>query len=305
VSFVQADLTIDDAETLAGLDEQAAGPASTSVRRFLRQRVAVAAALGLFVIVAAAVFAPVLAPHDPDVQNLRASLEPSFTDGHLLGTDELGRDVLSRLMFGAWTSLLAALQAVGIGALLGLVPGLLAGFFGGKVDWVVLRAVEAFMSFPPIILAIVVVAALGPGLTNAMIAVGIVFAPRFARMARDATMSVRHETFIEAARSMGLSPAKIMWRHVVPHILSPLIVMATVLAGVAMIVEAGLSFVGLGARPPSSSWGTMLAGAFRFTTNAPMLIVWPGLCVVVTVLCLNLVGDGVRDSIGKETRAGR
>ena len=301
MSFVHVETTIEEAGTLAGLEDTGPGTAS-ALQRFRRQPVAVTGAVVLAAIIVVAVFAPVLAPYDPDAQNLRESLLPPFTDGHPLGTDELGRDVLSRLMFGARTSLLAAVEAVGIGALLGLVPGLIAGYVGGRFDWLVLRAIEALTSFPPIILAIVVVAALGPGLTNAMLAVGIVFAPRFARMGRDATMNVRHETFVEAARSMGLHTHTIIRRHIVPHVLSPLIVMATVLAGVAMIVEAGLSFVGLGARPPTSSWGTMLATAFRFTTNAPLLIVWPGLCVVITVLSLNLVGDGIRDSIGKETR---
>ena len=196
-----------------------------------------------------------LAPYDPNDQDLRAILLPPRSPGHLLGTDNLGRDVLSRLMYGARFSLLASVEAVGVGVLIGFLPGLLAGYFTGRTDWVVMRFIEAFMAFPPIILAIAVVAAIGPGLTNSMIAVGLVFAPRFARMTRDATLAVREETFVEAARSLGLRRSTILRRHVVPHILSPLIVMITVLAGVAMIVEAGLSFVGLGAIPPDSSWG--------------------------------------------------
>ena len=198
--------------------------------------------------------------------------------------------------------MLASVEAVSVGVLLGFLPGLLAGYMGGAFDWTVMRCSEAIMAFPPIILAIAVVAGLGPGLTNAMIAVGIVFAPRIARMTRDSTLGVREETFVEAARSMGLRRSTILRRHVVPHILSPLIVTVTVLAGVAMIVEAGLSFVGLGAIPPDSSWGTMLAGSIRFTTNSPWLIVWPGLCIVVCVVCFNLVGDGIKDSVGRELR---
>ncbi len=271
-------------------------------RRFLRQRPAVLALVVLALIVTVAILAPWIAPHDPETQDLRNALQPAFSDDHVLGTDQLGRDVLSRLMFGARYSLLAAVQAVGVGLVLGVIPGLLAGFFRGPTDWVVLRVIEALTAFPPIILAVAVVAVLGPGLTNAMLAVGILFAPRFARMARDATLQVREETFVEAARSMGLPRNTILRRHIVPHILSPLIVMASVLAGVAMIVEAGLSFVGLGATPPASSWGTVLSGAFRYTSNAPMLIVWPGLCIVVTVLCLNLLGDGIKDSLGRESR---
>ncbi|HUF97701.1 MAG TPA: ABC transporter permease [Ilumatobacter sp.] len=272
------------------------------VRRFAEQRVAMAALTLLALIVIAAVFASSLAPHPPNAQNLRNILKGPGSDGHLLGTDHLGRDVLSRLIYGARFSLLASVEAVGVGLLIGFLPGLLAGYIGGKVDWCVMRVIEALMAFPPIILAIAVVASLGPGLTNAMIAVGVVFAPRFARMTRDATLSVREETFVEAARSMGLRRSTILRRHVVPHVLSPLIVMTTVLAGVAMIVEAGLSYVGLGAVPPDSSWGTMLAGSIRYTTNSPLLIVWPGLCVVVCVVCLNLIGDGIKDSVGREAR---
>lgn len=275
------------------------------VRRFSEQRVALGALAVLVLIATVAVFAHVLAPFPPDQQNLRNVLQPVGADGHLLGTDHLGRDVLSRLMFGARFSLLAAVQAVGVGVMIGFVPGLLAGYFGGKIDWLIMRFIEAVMAFPPIILAIAVVAALGPGLTNAMIAVGVVFAPRISRLTRDSTLGVREETFVEAARGMGLRRFTILRRHVVPHILSPLIVLVTVLAGVAMIVEAGLSYIGLGAVPPDSSWGTMLAGSVRYVTNSPLLIVWPGLCVVVTVICLNLVGDGIKDSVGRESRRAR
>jgi ABC-type dipeptide/oligopeptide/nickel transport system permease subunit len=229
-------------------------------------------------------------------------LLPAFSPGHLLGTDHLGRDILSRLLFSARVSLVAAGEAVGIGAVLGIVPGLLSGYIGRWFDWLIMRCADALMSFPPVILAIAVIAALGPGLTNAMIAVGIVFAPRFARIARSAVLTVREESFIEAARSMGLRTGKIVRRHILPHVLSPIIVTASVLAGVAMIVEAGLSFVGLGVQPPDSSWGSMLATSFRFISNDPALMVWPGMCVIVTVLALNLLGDGIRDSLGREIR---
>jgi peptide/nickel transport system permease protein len=295
----QNELTLDEPDLAA---EPGAGGRRSFVRRFLEQRAAVAALVVLLLIVVVAIFAPVLAPYDPNAQDLRAILLPPRSPGHLLGTDNLGRDVLSRLMYAARFSLLASVEAVGVGVLIGFLPGLLAGYFTGRTDWVVMRFIEAFMAFPPIILAIAVVAAIGPGLTNSMIAVGLVFAPRFARMTRDATLAVREETFVEAARSLGLRRSTILRRHVVPHILSPLIVMITVLAGVAMIVEAGLSFVGLGAIPPDSSWGSMLAGSIRFTTNSPWLIVWPGLCIVITVVCFNLVGDGIKDSVGREMR---
>jgi ABC-type dipeptide/oligopeptide/nickel transport system permease subunit len=279
-------------------------PLRRFLRRFLAQKVAVAAAAVLFLIVVVAIAAPVLAPVDPNAQDLRARLLPPLSSGHLLGTDHLGRDVLSRLLFGARISLVAALEAVGIGAAGGIVPGLFAGYVGRWLDWVVMRWTDALMSFPPVILAIAVIAALGPGLTNAMIAVGVVFSPRFARIARGAVLAVREETFVEAARSMGLPTSTIVRRHILPHVLSPLIVTASVLAGVAMVVEAGLSFVGLGVQPPQSSWGSMLASSFRFMANQPTLILWPGLCIIATVLALNLLGDGIRDALGREVRRG-
>lgn len=286
--------------------EPVAGSATSSgrrfLRRFLRQRVSVVAAVVLLLIILVAIFAPWIAPADPDKQNLQLVLAEPFTDGHILGTDELGRDVLSRLMYGARYSLMASVLAVGIGLVIGFPFGVIAGYRGGVIDWAIMRMTDALMSFPSIILAITVVAALGPGLTNAMIAVGIVFAPRLARLARDATLGVQHETYVEAARSMGLPHRSIVVRHIVPHILSPMIVMASILAGHAMIIEAGLSFLGLGVVPPAASWGSILSSAFRFNANAPLLIVWPGLCIVTTVLCLNLVGDGLKDSVGRETR---
>ncbi len=296
-------------DALAPTEPVAASTLPTSgwrrfARRFARQRVSLVAATVLLLIVLAAVFAPWISPYDPAEQNLQLVLAEPFTDGHVLGTDELGRDVLSRLIYGARFSLMASALAVGIGLVVGFPLGVVAGYRGGRIDWALMRLTDALMSFPSIILAITVVAALGPGLTNAMIAVGIVFAPRLARLARDATLGVNHATYVEAARSMGLPHRSIVWRHIVPHILSPMIVMVSILAGHAMIIEAGLSFLGLGVVPPDASWGSILSGAFRFNANAPLLIVWPGVCIVVTVLCLNLVGDGLKDSVGRETRRG-
>ncbi len=277
-------------------------PMRRFIRRFMSQPVAVASATVLFLIFLSAVFAPVLAPYDPNATDLTSVLLGPGEEGHILGTDHLGRDVLSRLLFAGRVSLMAATQAVAVGAMIGILPALVAGFAGGRLDWTVMRFADSLLAFPPLILAITVIGILGPGLTNAMIAVGILFAPRFARITRGSVLSVREETFVEAARSMGLSRVRILWRHVTPHILSPLIVTATVLAGMAMIIEAGLSFIGLGVQVPQASWGSMLATSYRFIAVAPTLILWPGIAVATTVLATNLLGDGIRDSLGRERR---
>lgn len=271
------------------------------VRRFVRQRVAVVAAGFLVVMVALAAAAPLLTTHDPDANNLRNALQgPSGS--HWLGTDELGRDVFTRLFFAARVSLLAAVQAVGVGVVLGVAPGVIAGYVGGWVDAVIMRITDVFLAFPPIILAIAIVGVLGPNLTNAMLAIGVVFAPRFLRLMRSSVMQVREETYVEASRSIGTSTMGILWRRVLPNSLSPLIVQLSLAAGTAMIAEATLSFLGLGVQPPQASWGSMVGRAVRHIDRAPWLVVFPGLAIALTVLALNLFGDGLRDSFGRETR---
>lgn len=270
-------------------------------RRFASQRVPTIALGVLVVIGALALAAPLLASHDPDAQNLRNALQGPSGE-HWLGTDEVGRDVLTRLLFAARVSLLAAVQAVGVGVVLGVAPGVLAGYVGGWVDAVIMRITDVMLAFPPIILAIAIVGVLGPNLTNAMIAIGLVFAPRFLRLMRSSVMQVREETYVEASRSIGTSTFDILRRRVIPNSVSPLIVQLSLAAGTAMIAEATLSFLGLGVQPPQASWGSMIGRAVRHLDRAPFLVVWPGLAIAVTVLALNLVGDGLRDSFGRETR---
>ncbi|MCC5887416.1 MAG: ABC transporter permease [Gammaproteobacteria bacterium] len=271
------------------------------LRRFLRQRPALYA-LGFLVLLAlGAVFAPWVAPHDPLAQNLDRVLEaPSFD--HFFGTDELGRDVASRTLFAARISLLAAFQAVVIALLIGVPPGLVAGLFGGQTDNLIMRITDALMSFPPLILAVAIIAVLGPSLTNAMIAVGILLSPTFLRLMRGTAMAVAQETYVEAARSIGCSQSWIITRHILPNVVSPLFVQISVFAGVAMLAEAGLSFLGLGAQPPDSSWGAMVGRGFRYISHSPSLIVFPGLAIAVTVLAFYVLGDGLRDSLGREVR---
>lgn len=271
------------------------------LRRFLQQRLALWALAFLAALTAAALFAPWVAPYDPLLQNLDRVLEPPSRD-HWFGTDELGRDVLSRTLFAARISLAAAAQAVLIALVIGVPPGLVAGFWGGAADSLIMRATDALMSFPPLILAVALIAVLGPSLTNAMIAVGILLSPTFLRLMRATTLAVAQETYVEAARSIGCTRGWIIRKHVLPNVVSPLFVQISVFAGVAMLAEAGLSFLGLGAQPPDSSWGAMVGRGFRYISHAPSLIVFPGLAIAVTVLALYVVGDGLRDSLGREVR---
>lgn len=281
--------------------EPGEGPFRQFTRRLFHNRTAVVALAFLVLAAVLVIAAPWLAPYDPLEQDLRATLQSPNGD-HWFGTDDLGRDVLSRILFAGRISLLAALEAVAVGVVLGVPFGLLAGYAGGWTDTIVMRFTDAVLSFPPLILAIAIVGIRGPGLTNAMIAVGVVFAPRFARLVRGTVRAVREETFIEASRSIGTPSYQIVVWHIVPNVLSPLIVQVSLAASFAMLAEAGLSFLGLGVQAPDASWGSMLGRAFGYINLAPWLVIFPGVCIALTVLALNVFGDGVRDAIGKEQR---
>lgn len=276
-------------------------PRQRFVRRFRRERVAMVMLAVLLVIVACSVLAPVLAPMDPNAQSLRERLQgPSAA--HWFGTDDLGRDVLSRVLYAGRVSLLAAVQATAIGVALGVPVGLLAGYARGWIDVVASRVADAIMSIPALLLALAIVGVLEPNLTSAMIAIGIVYAPLFFRLTRSSTMAVREETFVEAARCSGGGTRAILTGHVLPNALSPLIVQISLAMGFAILFEASISFLGLGVQPPDSSWGSMLGRSTRFFEGSPHLVVIPGLMILVTVLAFNLIGDGVRDSLGREIR---
>lgn len=276
-------------------------PRQRFVRRFRRERVAMVMLAVLLVIVACSVLAPVLAPMDPNAQALRERLQgPSAA--HWFGTDDLGRDVLSRVLYAGRVSLLAAVQATAIGVALGVPVGLLAGYARGWIDVVASRVADAIMSIPALLLALAIVGVLEPDLTSAMIAIGIVYAPLFFRLTRSSTMAVREETFVEAARCSGGGTRAILTGHVLPNALSPLIVQISLAMGFAILFEASISFLGLGVQPPDSSWGSMLGRSTRFFEGSPHLVIIPGLMILVTVLAFNLIGDGVRDSLGREIR---
>ncbi|HMG40075.1 MAG TPA: ABC transporter permease [Acidimicrobiales bacterium] len=283
--------------------DRAVGPVRRVASALWRQRLARISGAVLLLMIVVAVLAPLVAPSDPLAQDLDASLaSPSWS--HPLGTDQLGRDILSRLIFGARLSLGAAAIAVAVATLLGVLPGLVAGYVGGWVDAVVMRITDALMSFPPLILALAITGVLGPGLGNAMVAVGVVFAPRFVRLARAAVIDIREADFVQAARSIGVSERAILGRHVLPNALGPLVVQVTVTAGFAMLAEASLSFLGLGVQPPEASWGSMIGEAARLISQTKLLVVWPGLAITITVLALGFLGDGLRQALGLEQGSG-
>jgi peptide/nickel transport system permease protein len=260
-----------------------------------RNRLAVLAALVLVAAVLAALLAPWLPLADPDVVDTPNRLRPPLAAGHALGTDEFGRDLLARLVWGARVSLTAGVAAAAAAMLVGVTLGVLGGFYTGWVEAVVMRLTDILMAFPYVLLAIAIVAGLGPGLRNAMVAIAIVGFPIYTRLVRGVVLSLREREFVEAARALGASDAVILRRHVLPHLLSPVIVAFSLDVGAKILATAGLSFLGLGTQPPTADWGSMLATGRTFVILSPHVVLLPGLAIFVIVLALNLVGDAVRD----------
>jgi len=263
---------------------------------------AIAGAIFLLIVATISVLAPLLAPQDPLEIDLSQRLVTPGTPGYPLGADQLGRDMLSRLIWGGRISLLIGFSAVMMAMGLGVGIGLLAGFFGGKMDTVVMRLIDILMAFPAILLAITIVASLGPGLRNSMIAVSIVGIPYYARIVRGNVLSLREQEFIQAARVTGASNGRIVTRHIFPNTLAPLIVAATLDVGWFIMAAAGLSFLGLGAQPPTPEWGVMLSEGRQFIRNAPHLSILPGTAIFLVVLALNFLGDGLRDALDPRLR---
>lgn len=250
----------------------------------------------LLLLVLVSVAAPWIAPHSPTDQDLANTLVGPTT-AHWLGTDDLGRDIFSRLLYGGRVAIYASALSVGIAVALGVPVGIVAGYLGGWVDAVISRMIDTFLSFPAIVLAIAVTGALGIGLTNGMIAVGIVFAPQLARIARAKTLVVRQELYVDAARCFGASTPHILWRHVLPNALQPVIVQVTILLAAALLAEASLSFLGLGIQPPNPSWGAMLARAYQSMEISPDQMYAPGLAILVTALAFNSLGEALRKEL--------
>ncbi len=270
-------------------------------RRLIRRKGAVFGGAVVLLFVLAAIFAPYLTPYDPLATNWLAVRKPP-SDAYWLGTDEIGRDVLSRVIFGARASLLAGVVSVAISLSVGVPLGLLAGYVGGWLESVLMRIVDAMLAVPFLILAIALAAFLGPSLTNAMIAIGISATPIMIRLARAQVLAVKVEDYIEAARAIGNPHLRIALRHIFPNIVPPILVQATLAIAAAIIAEASLSFLGLGQQPPAPSWGSMLNVAKNHIHYAPWMAIWPGLSIFVVVLAFNLLGDGLRDALDPKSR---
>ena len=269
-------------------------------KRFLRRPLAIAGLVVALAFVLAAIFAPVVAPHDPSTIDVNALLAAPSHE-HLLGTDELGRDVLSRIIFGARASIQAGVLATLLAMLIAVPIGVTAGYFRGWLDPVVARLTDVLLAFPFLILAVGLAAILGPSLLNATIALGVGAAPGLIRIARGEALSLREEDYVRAAVANGASDASIIVRHVLPNMLSTLIVQATVTIPAAIIGEAVLSFLGLGVQPPRPSWGVMLSAAQPYVNEAPRLALFPGLAIFFCSLSFNLLGDGLRDVLDPRT----
>ncbi len=264
--------------------------------KFKRNRIAMVGAAVVLFFVVVAVLAPLIANHDP-FQTSFTTIRKAPSAKFWLGTDELGRDIFSRMVYGARASLMAGLASVVIAMVVGVPFGLAAGYFGGWTDSAISRVTEALLAIPFLILAIALAAFLGPSLVNAMIAIGVSAAPKFVRLARGQAMAVRSEDYVQSARALGASDTRILVRHVLPNIMPPLIVQATITIATAIIAEASLSFLGLGLQPPNPSWGSMLNTAKNFMTQAPWMSIFPGSAIFLAVLGFNLLGDGLRDAL--------
>ena len=278
-----------------------AGPWRRAWRRLRRRRGALVGLAVVLLFVAVALLAPWLAPYDP-IETSWSAVRKAPSAAHWFGTDDIGRDVLSRVVWGTRASLLAGVVSVSISLLLGVPIGLAAGFVGGFVDALISRITDAFLACPFLILAIAMAAFLGPSLANAMIAIGVSATPVFVRLTRGQVQGVKVEDYIEAARALGNPPLRIAWRHVLPNVLPPVIVQATLAIAAAIIAEASLSFLGLGQQPPAPSWGSMLNTAKNYVDNAPWMAIWPGLAIFLLVLSFNLLGDGLRDALDPRQR---
>ena len=270
-------------------------------------RLSLAAQIGVAILVAAlalALAAPVLSPHDPLKQNLGNALARPGA-AHWLGTDNVGRDVLSRVVWGTRISLVAGFVSVALALLSGCVLGLVAGYCGGRIDGLVMRAMDAVLSFPPLVLALALGAVLGAGLTGVLIALAVVYTPTFARLVRGQVLAITARDYVDAARALGAPGWRIAWCHVLPNATAPIVVQASLSVAFAILAEASLSFLGLGIQPPAASWGSMINAGRGYLQQAPWIVFGPGAALFVTVVGLNFVGDAVRDALDPRMREQR
>ena len=273
-----------------------------TLRRAARARLAPFGATVMLLAISVALLAPVVAPYDPLKQNLHNTLaRPDRT--HLLGTDNVGRDVLSRVIWGTRVSLVAGFGSVVIAVLAGGLLGLLAGYAGGRIDGLVMRMMDAVLSFPPLVLALALGAVLGAGLTGVVIALGVVYTPTFARLMRGQVLAITAREYVDAARALGAPGWRIAWTHVLPNATAPIVVQASLSVAFAILAEASLSFLGLGIQPPGASWGSMINAGRGYLQQAPWIVFGPGAALFVTVVGLNFVGDAIRDALDPRLRA--
>ncbi len=265
-------------------------------KRFTRNKMAVFGLLVLSLMIFVSVFADVIAPYDFDAQDLTAKfLSPSAA--HLMGTDNFGRDIFSRILYGSRVSLQVGLISVGIGAIIGGAMGAVAAFYGGYADTIIMRIVDIMIAMPGILLAIAICAALGPGMVNTMIAVGISSVPTYARVVRSSVLTIKQQEFIEAARAIGANDGRLILRHIIPNSLAPIIVQASLGVARAILAAASMSFIGLGIQPPNPEWGAMLSAGRGYIRNYPHMVFYPGLAIMITIFSMNLLGDGLRDAL--------
>ncbi len=273
-------------------------------KRLLRSPSALVGLVIVVLLLAAALLAPVLTDYDPVKQNLREVLKaPSAA--HPLGTDQLGRDILARLLFGARLTLFIGAFAVSVGLAVGVPLGVISGYYRGTLDFVIQRVMDLMLSFTTFLLALTLVALLGVGLTNVIVAVGISTIPRFARLVRSSVLSIREVTYIEASMALGVPHRRVLWRHVLPNALAPVIVQATLSMGATILTAAGLGFLGLGVQPPTPEWGAMLGEGRNYIFSQPSVTTFPGLAIFLAVVGFNLLGDGLRDALDPQLRGRR
>ena len=263
-------------------------------RRFRRNKLAMLGALIIFSLAVVAVIAPLIAPFNPNQQDILHRLEPP-SHKHLLGTDDLGRDLLSRIVYGTRVSLFVGFVAVGIAIMIGSLLGLISGYFGGRLDSLIMRFVDIMLCFPTFFLILMVIAFLEPNIWNVMVVIGITGWPGLTRLVRGECLSVREREFVQAAKALGLSNRRVMFVHLLPNVMAPILVSATLGIGGAILTESALSFLGLGVQPPTPSWGNILTAGKDYITLAWWLSLYPGLAILITVLAYNLLGEGLRD----------
>ncbi|MDQ0201710.1 ABC transporter permease [Neobacillus ginsengisoli] len=283
------------------ITEKKYSPLQDFWKNWKRQKTAFWASLFILLLIIIAVIGPYIAPHDPYKPDYNALLKGPSKD-HIAGTDEYGRDIFSRLLAGARISLSVSFLSVSIGAIIGTILGLVSGYFGGWLDRLIMRASDVMFAFPDILLAIAIVAILGPGLTNVVIAVSIFGVPSFARLVRGSTLEAKETLFVEAAKSMGASHIRIMFQHILPETLGSLIVFVSMRIGTAILAASSLSFLGLGASPETPDWGAMLSLGRDYLGTSPHVVIMPGIAIFLTVLAFNVVGDGLRDVLDPKTK---